>query len=98
MKPLRMLATSNCMKSVGTSEIADLSTKMFGVFLKDCRDMYVINEDGDIRCAGYSFIDNMLDEKTIICNTGIKLSKTIWFKIDDYESHYVGTFLLPADY
>jgi len=59
----------------------------------------VINGKQQIRSAGYRLNgNNELDESTILYTAKSLPTETFWFKIDDYGSHYVGTFLFPEEY
>jgi hypothetical protein len=62
--------------------------------------VFEMTKDGcqQVRLSGYDFITNVLDEKTIAYKAKSLLTDTFWFKVDDYESHYLGTFLFPDEY
>jgi len=51
-----------------------------------------------VRLSGYDFKTNILDEKTIAYKAESLPTDTFWLKIDDFESHYLGTFLFPDEY
>jgi hypothetical protein len=51
-----------------------------------------------VRLAGYDFNTNVLDEKTVAYKTESLPTETFWLKIDNYQTHYVGTFLFPDEY
>jgi hypothetical protein len=56
------------------------------------------DEHFQVRLAGYNFNTDKLDEKTVAFKTKSLKIETFWFKVDDYEDHYVGTFLMPSEY
>jgi hypothetical protein len=59
----------------------------------------VINGKQQVRSAGYFLNGNdNLDETTILYTAKSLPTKKFWFKIDDYDDHYVGTFLFPEEY
>lgn len=52
-----------------------------------------------IRCAGYYFKTDVLDETTVLSKYPSNESlKRVWFKVDDYGHSYVGTILFPDEY
>lgn len=64
-------------------------------------DMLVFTPKGEateIRAAGYDWETNELDETTILLTTKLPIPEKVWFKIDDYEKFFAGTFMLPSDY
>jgi hypothetical protein len=51
------------------------------------------------RLAGYDLAtDSTLDEKTIAWKDESLPTETFWLKLDNYEDHYIATFLFPSEY
>lgn len=103
VKPvLTFLAATRGVQDIIDNNMKDIMNKTIEIFNNEFYDMYVIEpNDGktDIRRAGYSFIDNTLDEKTIVEKLDKTVPKKVWFKVDKHsELQYVGTFLLPSEY
>jgi hypothetical protein len=102
MKKMQFYMTANFQQQVDPLIVFELIRLVNFLFNKYPYDMLVFepSEKGylRVRLAGYSFIDNMLDEETVIAETRIKLNNTFWWKVDDYGEFYVGTFLFPDDW
>ena len=64
-------------------------------------DMFLIqpkDNKAELIISGYSFSTGKLKEGCVIKEINLKITETIWFKIDDYGNRYVGTFLYPTEY
>jgi hypothetical protein len=96
MKNLEIVATSNANRY--KEFITDNTGRIVRIFSACPVDMFVFETDGTIRCAGYNFDTDVLDETTVVGFAVGVPEEVIWFKIDDYGDRYVGTFLLPEDY
>ena len=102
MKDLRIVATAGFSEKYGEIEIMLYISIIKALFKQYPYDMFVFEMKGankmQVRLAGYNFNTNKLDETTIVYTTESLPIKNFWFKIDDYESNYVGTFLFPEEY
>ena len=102
MKSLQVFITSNLQGQIDPDLTGGILAMLIPLFEQYPVDMYVIEPDENgklqIRLAGYSFVDNQLDEETVIKRTDLPGDRVIWFKIDDYGDKYIGTLLLPEDY
>ena len=99
-KPLRMFATSTVAQELQKT-LPKLMASLLEAFRDDTMDMYVVeNKEGSsqIRAAGYRNFTGKLDETTIFKKCDYQVSKTLWFKVDDYGESYIGTILFPEEY
>jgi len=102
MKQLEIYLTSNLQGQIDPDLTSSILAMLISLFKHYPFDMFVIepneNDMLQIRLAGYSYVDNRLDEETVVKLTDLSGNKVIWFKVDDYGDGYVGTLLLPEDY
>ena len=101
-KEIRFTATSVFNEKYGGLEAFMYIKIALHVLEKHPVDMLVFEmiEEGvqQVRLSGYDFRTNILDEKTVVFKTKSLPTDTFWLKVDDYETHYVGTFLFPDEY
>ena len=104
-KELKICATSAWDRMYGGMEGSYYVTLAVKVLREKPVDMLVfenVTEEGQlkmqVRCAGYDFNTNELDEKTVFFKGESLEIKKFFFKLDDYGEHYVGTFLFPSEY
>lgn len=101
-KDLKIFATSLFNEKYGGLELAMYIKIVLTVLQKHPVDMLVFEMPADdyqqVRLAGYNLITNELDETTIAYKAKSLPTDTFWFKIDDYDSFYVATFLFPSEY
>ena len=101
MKKLEVLMTSNLQRQIDPDLAGSILAILIPLFVEYPYDMFVIEPDNGrlrIKLAGYSFLDQTLDEKSVVSTTDLVGENVIWFKIDDYGDRYIGTLLLPEDY
>jgi hypothetical protein len=62
--------------------------------------VFEMTTDGcqQVRLSGYDFNTQVLDEKTVAYKAKSLPTDKFWLKIDDFEIHYIGTFLFPDEY
>jgi len=104
-KEIRINATRTWNEMYGGLEARHYITMAINILKKKPVDMLVFENvtENDIlkmqvRCAGYDFNTNELDEKTTFFKGESLEIKKFYFKIDDFGSHYVGTMLFPEEY
>jgi hypothetical protein len=101
-KKIKICATQLFNDKFGGLEAAMYVKIALSVLKKYPVDMLIFEMTADgfqqVRLSGYNFITNVLDEKTIAFKAKSLPTDTFWFKVDDYESYYVGTFLFPDEY
>lgn len=101
-KEIKFVGTATWSEKFGGIEGTMYIHEALKALQKHAVDMLVFEVKDDtmqIRSAGY-FLNNdsKLDEKTIISSFESLPTDTFWLKLDDYGSHYVGTFLFPSEY
>jgi hypothetical protein len=108
-KELKMHASAGFNEKYGGIEAMLYIKLALEVLQKHPVDMLVFEEtDGiqTIRSAGY-FLDGRetseennygLDEETVLWSDESLPTDKFWFKIDDHEDFFVGTFLFPSEY
>ena len=101
-KELKIVATQGFNALYGGMEAMLYINTAYSILQKYPVDMLVFEMPDDqhyhVRLAGYDFITGKLDETTIAFKTkSLKIEK-FWLKIDDCDSCYIGTFLLPNEY
>lgn len=101
-KPLKVFATRGVVASIGEQTASEILIEILKLFPDHPYDMYVIGSTGEegssVKLAGYHLVTNDLDETTVIASFSWHLGENIWFKVDDYGEHFVGTLLLPEEY
>lgn len=108
-KELKIMASTGFNEKYGGIEATLYIKLALEVLGKHPVDMLVFEEtDGiqEIRSAGY-FLDGRetseknnygLDETTVLRSNKSLPTDKFWFKIDDHEDFFVGTFLFPSEY
>lgn len=101
-KEIKIYATAGFSAKYGGIEAAMYTKNALFVLKKYPVDMLVFemteNSYQQVRLAGYNFNTQELDENTVAYKAKSLPTDTFWFKIDDYEDYYVGTFLFPHEY
>ncbi len=101
-KNLQVFSTRRIFSELGFQETNIILIELLKTFNDHMYDMFVLSptEDGQttVRLAGYHFLTNELNEKKIISTIRLTIPETIWFKIDDHGTHYIGTLLFPDEY
>lgn len=101
-KEIKICATAGFNAKYGGIEAAMYINIALFVLKKYPVDMLVFEMTPDgyqqVRLAGYDFNTQILREQTIAYKAKSLPTDTFWFKIDDYEDYYVGTFLFPHEY
>ncbi len=101
-KEIQFVATSTFSEKFGPIVITLYVSMALCVLNKHPVDMLVFETDNDgnleVRLAGYDFNTQILDETTVGLKTKSIPADKFWLKIDDYETHYLATFLFPDEY
>lgn len=101
-KEIQFVSTSSFNEKFGGLEAVMYIKIALKVLQKYPVDMLVFEMADDshqqVRLSGYDFNTHVLDEKTVAWKSESLPTDKFWLKIDDYESHYVGTFLFPDEY
>ena len=99
-KPINFFATT-AVNEENSETISMLILACYRILQKHFVDMLVIEKNDNkikIRSAGYFFIDEyVLDEKTILGEFSINITRKIWLKVDDYGNQYIATFVYPEE-
>ena len=101
-KNLQVFSTRRVLTELGFQETNIILIEMIKTFNDHMYDMFILSPTPSgqvqVRLAGYHFLTNELNEKKIISSLRIEIPETVWFKVDDYHDHYVGTLLFPDEY
>jgi len=101
-KNLQVFSTRRVFIELGFQETNIILIEMLKIFNDLPYDMFALSPTVEghtaVRLAGYHFQTNELNEKKVISTIRLAIPETIWFKVDDYHDHYVGTLLFPDEY
>jgi len=101
-KNLKIFSTRGVFTELGFQETNIMLIELMKHFDDHKYDMFVLTPtregQAEVRLAGYHFLTNELNEKKIISTIRLEIPRTMWFKVDDYSDHYVGTLLFPDEY
>lgn len=101
-KLIKMYKTANFAAVFANYTHLQLETIVYNLFIHHPFDMLVgepcKNGGFQIRVAGYHFVTEELDEKTILYVSQDQIPQRFWMKTDDYGDYYVMTIMLPSDY
>jgi hypothetical protein len=101
-KPIEFVASSGVNEKYGGIELFAYVQMARAILAKYPHDMLVFSmaDAGhlQVKLAGYHLKTEVLDESTVVFKTESLYIDTFWLKVDDFEDHYVGTFLFPEEY
>ena len=101
-KNLKVFSTRRVFSELGFQETNIVLIEMLKIFNDHMFDMFVLsptpNGQTSVRLSGYHFQTNKLNEKKIISTIRLEIPETIWFKVDDHGTNYIGTLLFPDEY
>ena len=101
-KNLQVFSTRRVFSELGFQETNIILIELLKTFNDHMYDMFVLSPTPEghteVRLAGYHFQTNELNEKKIISTLRLTIPETIWFKVDDHGTNYIGTLLFPDEY
>lgn len=101
-KSIQFVATAHFNNKYGGIEMIAYIKTALKVLQKYPVDMLVFEMTDEkhmqVRLSGYDMRDGTLREQTIATTFTSLPTDTFWLKLDDYGTHFIGTFLFPEDY